>query len=91
MRDRMHMIGTALKAIAQMAYGSCGCPILQHKQVPQAGPVQACCRPTGLASSSPGCRYGSVLCAIRLHQCLSKLADDTFTDFWLLVWPQCCT
>ena len=30
----MHMIGTALKAIAQMANGSFGNPILQHKQVP---------------------------------------------------------
>ena len=39
MRDRMHMIGTALKAIAQIANGSCGNPTLQHKQAPQAGPV----------------------------------------------------
>ena len=86
------MVGTVLKAIAQMADGSCGNPILQHKQAPQAGPVQACCgQPAGLASSSPGCRYGSVLCAIRLHQCLSKLADDTFTDFCLLIWSQRCT
>ena len=42
-------------------------------------------------SLGPGCRYGSVLCTIRLHQCLSELADDTITAFCLLVWSQCCT